>query len=89
MEQKNKHAVALGKLGGSSVSEAKQRSARKNGALGGRPRGSARNSKCSCGSGLKRKDCCDKAKWLQGYQSNAVRTDQEINLERLAMKGRK
>jgi hypothetical protein len=35
---KNPAAVALGKLGGSSKSPAKQESSRKNGKLGGRPK---------------------------------------------------
>lgn len=34
---KNRHAVALGRLGGSVSSEVKTRSSRKNGKLGGRP----------------------------------------------------
>ena len=37
-EYKNPHAVALGTLGGRSKSEAKQRSSRNNGKLGGRPK---------------------------------------------------
>lgn len=36
--QKNPHAVALGKLGGSKSSKAKQEAARANGQKGGRPR---------------------------------------------------
>lgn len=37
-ESKNPHAVALGKLGGKSKSEAKQIASRKNGKMGGRPK---------------------------------------------------
>jgi hypothetical protein len=37
-ETKNPHAVALGKLGGSSKSEAKRRASRENGKKGGRPK---------------------------------------------------
>jgi len=37
-EKKNIHAVALGKLGGRSRTEAKQEAARRNGKRGGRPR---------------------------------------------------
>jgi len=35
---KNKHAVALGRLGGSKSSPAKTKAVRENGKLGGRPR---------------------------------------------------
>ncbi len=36
--EKNKHAVALGKIGGSKTSEAKRAAVRRNGLLGGRPK---------------------------------------------------
>lgn len=44
-ELKNEHAAALGKLGGKSKSEAKQRAARENGKKGGRPRKSSGEEK--------------------------------------------
>lgn len=37
-ESKNPHAVALGKLGGQSKSEAKRQASRENGKKGGRPK---------------------------------------------------
>jgi hypothetical protein len=39
MADKNVHAVALGRLGGSQTSEAKKRSSAENGKKGGRPKG--------------------------------------------------
>ena len=38
MNEKNKHAVALGKIGGSKTSKQKARAARQNGKAGGRPK---------------------------------------------------
>lgn len=43
--QLNKHAQALGRIGGKVKSEAKARAARKNGKLGGWPKGRAREKK--------------------------------------------
>jgi hypothetical protein len=43
MNEKNKHAVALGKIGGSKTSKQKARAARQNGKAGGDPR---KKSKC-------------------------------------------
>jgi hypothetical protein len=37
-ESKNRHAAALGKLGGSKTSDAKKKSSRANGKKGGRPK---------------------------------------------------
>jgi len=38
MNVKNQHAVALGKLGGSSKTEVKRAASKRNGQLGGRPK---------------------------------------------------
>lgn len=38
MKEKNPHAQALGKLGGSKTSEAKKKAAQENGKKGGRPK---------------------------------------------------
>ncbi len=38
MNDKNKHAVALGTKGGKSTSEKKRKASRENGKLGGRPK---------------------------------------------------
>jgi hypothetical protein len=42
-ENKNPHAVALGRIGGSSKSNAKKQSSRENGKKGGRPKKKEKN----------------------------------------------